>query len=535
MENKQKLLQKYKEKIKNEIKKSYKDVLYFVFNYIYISHPKRGRIPFEMYDFQKKTLNEIIKNRFNIILKSRQMGISTLIAIYALWLMIFHSDTKVVVVAINQDVAKNIVSKVRYAYQYLPEFFKKMVGGLVTDNRMSLGFNNHSSIKAVTSSDNAGRSEAATVLIIDEAAFIDNIQTIWTSVQSTIATGGRAVWLSTPNGMGNLFHQKWIEAESGENEFNPIKLPWYLHPERDEEWRRQQTVSLGEKQAAQECDCDFIASGETFIENSIIHYYEENYVKNPLEKRGFDGNFWIWDYPDYSKQYIIACDVARGDGEDYSTIQVFEAEDLIQVAEYKGQLNPKDFGNFAVNVATEYNDAILVIENTGIGWSAIQPAIDRDYENLFYSHRNDKNIISVKHALESGMDFYDEHDMVPGFNTKEKDRINILSKLKQYFLDHSITIYSSRLINELYVFAWIREKPQARKGYSDDLVMALSIMLWVRDISLKLRQNNRDLTKKVIKNIGMYKNVYKSTDINKKKNPYLVNLGGKEEDISWLL
>jgi hypothetical protein len=107
--------------------------------------------------------------------------------------------------------------------------------------------------------------------------------------------------------------------------------------------------------------------------------------------------------------------------------------------------------------------------------------------------------------------------------------------LKQYFLDHSITIYSSRLINELYVFAWIREKPQARKGYSDDLVMALSIMLWVRDISLKLRQNNRDLTKKVIKNIGMYKNVYKSTDINKKKNPYLVNLGGKEEDISWLL
>lgn len=534
MADKEELIKKYKERIKNEFKKSFSDITYFARNYFYISHPTRGRQLFDLYDFQDKTLKEIIGSRDNIILKSRQMGISTLMSMYSLFLMVFYPDTKIVVVAINQDVAKNIVSKVRYAYNYLPKFFKKYVGDLTTDNRMSLAFKNDSSIKAITSTDNAGRSESATVLIIDEAAFIENIYTIWTSVQQTVGTGGRKILLSTPNGMSGFFHKKWTDAQNGENNFNPIKLPWYLHPERDEEWRRQQTVDLGEKLAAQECDCDFIASGDSFIENEIIKYYEDNFVQEPIEKRGVSGDYWIWKYPDYSKTYIVSCDVSRGDGTDFQTCEVFDIEDVEQVAEYKGQTDIKTFGNFVVNVATEYNDAILVIENTGIGWSAIQPAIDRDYDNLFYTHKNDKNIVSVKHALRGGIDTYNEQDMIPGFNTHERNRINILSKLKQYFLDRSLIIRSNRLINELYVFTWINNKPQAAKGYNDDLIMAMSILLWVRDVSLKLRQNNKELTKKMLERIGTYRNVHTAKK-KKNENPYKVNLGGVQEDISWLL
>ena len=131
----------------------------------------------------------------------------------------------------------------------------------------------------------AGRSEALSLLVIDEAAFIDNVEEIWTSSQSTLSTGGGAIVLSTPNGVGNWFHKIWLQGQSGE-QWNPIELHWSVHPERDQKWREEQSKLLGEKGAAQECDCDFISSGHTVVEGSTLKWYEETYVKDPMEKVG---------------------------------------------------------------------------------------------------------------------------------------------------------------------------------------------------------------------------------------------------------
>ena len=120
------------------------------------------------------------------------------------------------------------------------------------------------------------------------------------------------------------------------------------------------------------------------VDPTIIEWYFSPHAQDPIETRGFDGNYWIWENCNYNKDYMVVADVARGDGSDFSTFQVIDVENVTQVAEYRGQLTPKDFGNMLVSVATEYNDALLVIENASVGFGAIQSAIDRDYKNLYY-------------------------------------------------------------------------------------------------------------------------------------------------------
>lgn len=224
--------------------------------YVKIQHPIRGTVNFDLYPFQQTTLEDFVKNDLNIVLKSRQMGISTLVSAYSLWLMTFHSDKNILCISITQETAKEIVTKVRFANDNLPAWLKVPC---VEDNRLSLRLKNGSQIKAVSSAGTAGRSAALSLLIIDEAAFIDGVEEIWLSAQYTLSTGGRAIVLSTPNGVGNFFHKTWVEAEesqkTGKKGFNTIKLPWYLHPERDQTWRDKQTELSGVKGAAQECDC----------------------------------------------------------------------------------------------------------------------------------------------------------------------------------------------------------------------------------------------------------------------------------------
>jgi hypothetical protein len=402
------------------------------------------------------------------------------------------------------------------------------------DNKLSLRLTNGSQIKAIASSPDAGRSEALSLLIFDEAAFIDDIDEIWVAAQSTLSTGGSCIALSTPNGVGNWFHQTWLGAEESRNPFNTIRLHWTVHPERDQKWRDQQEELLGIKKAAQECDCDFVSSGETVIEPETLMFYKETYIQEPIEKGGFDGNLWKWEHTDYSKSYMVVADVARGDGADYSTCHVFDIVNATQVAEYKGKVDTKDFGNFLVSLSTEYNDALLVIENANIGWATIQQVIDRGYKNLFYMSK-DLKYIDVENQITNRYR-NEDRGLVAGFSTTSKTRPLIISKLTDYFREKSIIVRSTRLIDELFTFIYMNGRAEAMKGYNDDLVMAFSIGLWVRDTALRLRQEGIDLTKQAVSGITSNANqgIYGGNSV-MDDNPWKMRVGDGFEDLSqWL-
>lgn len=240
-----------KELVREEYIKCAKSPVYFMKKYCMIQHPTKGKIPFHLYPYQEDTLQDFQENDRIIILKSRQLGISTLIAGYALWMILFQNDKNVLVVAIDQNTSKNLVTKVRVMFDNLPSWLKLTA---VESNKLSMRLSNGSQIKAVASTGTSGRSEALSLVIIDECAFVD-AEDLWASLQQTLSTGGQGILLSTPNGTGNFFHKMWVKAEAGENKFKTKRLPWQVHPERDQAWRDRQDEELGPRLAAQECDC----------------------------------------------------------------------------------------------------------------------------------------------------------------------------------------------------------------------------------------------------------------------------------------
>lgn len=523
--------QDLREIIKQEYKRCAIDPVHFFKKYALIQHPIKGKIPFNLYPFQEDVLSDLKKHRFNIILKSRQMGISTLTAGFGLHQMLFKSDFNVLVIATTQDVAANLVQKVKVMHQNLPVWLRQEC---LEDNKLSVTFKNGSTIKAVSSSTSSGRSSACSLLIIDECAWVERAHEIWTASQMTLATGGNAILLSSPNGVGNLFHQIWSKAEEGGIEdglepFNTIKLKWDLHPERDQIWRDQQTSLLGERQAAQETDCEFLTSGHTVIESDLLQYYD-NLTEDPIERRGIGGDLWIWAYPNYQRSYMILGDVARGDGEDYSAFHVLDVESMEQVAEYKGLIDTQTYGNMLVAIATEYNNALLVIDNKNIGWSTIQVALDRGYKNLFYSYKNDPYMDDNIH-IRKQYDMVGKEDMVPGFTITTKVRPVLISKMESYLRDKDVRIKSKRLINELYVFKWINGKPEAASGYNDDLVIAFAMGMYIRDTALRMRQHGMNLIRQTLQKT--HKSVYKPTATTPSQWKHQV--GKNKESLTWLL
>ncbi len=531
-----------KKAIKREYLKCVEDPVHFMRKYCTIQHPKKGKMKFDLYPFQERCLTDFKDNRYNIILKARQLGISTLSAGYSLWLILFHSDKNVLVIATGKDTAKNLVTKVRVMYDGLPQWLKTSTEEI---NKLSIRFTNGSQIKAIASNESAGRSEALSLLIIDEAAFVDKIDEIWTAAQQTLATGGDAIVLSTPNGVGNWFHQQWMGAEDNTNEFNTIRLHWTDHPDRDQAWRDEQDKVLGPSQAAQECDTDFLTSGQSVVDPQILTWYKDTLVEAPVEELGIDRGFWVFRQPDYTKEYIVVADVARGDGADYSACQVFEIEDMEQVAEYKGQLSTTDYGNFLIEVATKYNDALLIVENNNIGWATIQTIIDRGYKNLFYQSK-DLQVVDVEHQVNNKYRQQDK-SMVPGFSTTLKTRPLIVAKMEEYTREKLVKLHSNRLIDELFVFIYksgvSQSKAEAMQGYNDDLVMSYSIALWIRDTALRLQKDKNDQQWAIMNSMldsngnkpDMSAGFQKGKDGMPKNNPFEMDIGGEKEDLTWLI
>jgi hypothetical protein len=513
--------------IQQEYIKCATDPAHFMKKYCYIQHPQRGRVYFNLYPFQEKALHLWRDNPYSVVLKSRQLGISTLAAGYSLWLMLFHKDKNVLCIATKQETARNMVTKVKFMFDNLPSWLKIPAD---ENNKLSLRLNNGSQIKATSASSDAGRSEAVSLLLIDEAAFIEGIGEIWASAQQTLATGGGAIVLSTPYGTGNWFHQTWVRAESGENDFLPIKLPWFVHPERDEAWRKRQDELLGDPRlAAQECDCDFSTSGDVVFYPEWLEFIKETTIKDPVERRGVDQNLWVWEPADYSRDYMVLADVARGDGKDFSTFHVVDIETNTQVAEYKGQLPTREFGFLLVAIATEYNNALLVIENASIGWATIEAVIERGYRNLYHSPKSDQ--LTAESYLKT---YENDSNMVPGFTMSMRTRPLVVNKFREFVGDKSVTIRSKRLLEEMKVFVWKNGRPEAQTGYNDDLVMPFGVGMFLRDTSLKFQQQNLDLTRSALNNIQRRDQPHFAYG-RQIENPYTHKVNGQNEDLRWLL
>lgn len=449
-----------------EIVKCGKDPAYFIKKYVKIQHVERGTIPFEMFPFQEDCVNDFVKHRLNIVLKSRQLGLSTLCAAYALWLAIFYKDKNILIIATKLPTAMNFIKKVRHALQSLPGWllFTKF-----DPTKQAITFSNGSSITAIPTSDDAGRSEALSLLIVDEAAFIRDFDNIWTGLAPTISTGGNAIILSSPHGVGGQYYRLWTEAEAGQNDFNPIRLPWDVHPEHDDAWFKKETRSMQRRKVAQEYLCDFSTSGDTFLQSDDLASLLSE-VMDPIEKTGPQNNVWVWSPPVDGHKYVISADVSRGDAADYSTFHVVDVDDCDVAAEYMGKIPPEKLADLLGEWGRKYNNALIAPEQNSFGYFVNRKLVDQlDYKKMYYKNNTGDPWNYIPN----------DQSELPGFQTDQKTRVQILTKLEEMLRSKTLKTYSRRLYDQLQGFVWNGNKPQAGKDSHDDLIMSIAIACWL--------------------------------------------------------
>lgn len=513
-----------------EVIRCAKDPVYFMTKYVKIQHPVKGTVPFETYPFQDDCVSKFIEHKFNIVLKSRQLGLSTVCAGYSVWMALFQQNKNILVIATKLSTANNFVKKVKFMLDSLPKW---LLICAYEPNSTEVKFANGSNIKAVPTGEDAGRSEALSLLIVDEAAFIRDFETIWTGLWPTLSTGGRAILLSTPNGIGGQFYKLWTEADAGANSFNPIRLMWHVHPEHDQAWYDEQLKNMSPKQIAQELMCDFLASGDTFLQKGEMDYLKSILMDH--KRSEIDRNARVWFEPSQNHRYVLSADVARGDAADYSACTVIDIETLDVVAEYVGKIQPDKFGDLLAELGHHYNDGLICQEINSFGWSTGARLRDIQYPRLYYQNARG-DVYNYKSM---------NPDAVPGFSTQTNSRVNMLSKLEEAIRNKRLRPHSQRLLDQFQGFVWHGSKAMALRDCNDDLVMALAIGIWLIDSEICPPTKSNDMTVSLLKGISIdrdSRHAHAFRDINSIQS----SRGGRfhrssrshgrfSNDISWLL
>ena len=195
------------------------------------------------------------------------------------------------------------------------------------------------------------------------------------------------------------------------------------------------------------------------------------------------------------KTHLVVADVARGDGKDNSAFHIFDLDSMEVVAEYIGKPNPDDFADILYNVAGEYGNPMLVIENNNIGYAVLKKLLDKGYPNLYHSTKGDHQYIDPLTAQW-------QSNAIPGFTTSSKTRPLIVAKMEEFMRNKLIKINSNRLLSEMKTFIWHNGRPEAMRSYNDDLVMSFAIGCWVRDTVIVESQKGLEYSKQFLSSIS---------------------------------
>jgi len=461
---------------------------YYFSNFIYVINPVHGRVPFGLYPYQKRTLWYFLTKRFNIVLKFRQAGLTELISMYCLWLAMFHNNKNIQIISIKDRVAKKVLKKIKFMYRNLPDYMQVAVvngraGEYGTSTEME--FANGSLITSIPTTEDAGRSEAVSLLVIDEAAIVRWANTIWAAAFPTLSTGGSAIINSTPYGVGNWFHSTWVDAIAGGNEFNPIRLHWQMHPERDQNWYDTMASGLGPRRTAQEIDGDFLSSGHTVFDLEDIKAIEDMLTEwEAIEKRR-NGTLVITDRPKPNTYYYIGADVATGRSRDYSAFSIMDREGN-ECGYYKGKIPVGEFADLLMEWGRYFNNALIAPETNDIGLAVTTKIQESGYPNLYYT----KQFLKKKGKSKP------EEQLVPGWLTTGATRPVIIDALEDDVRRELVTIKDPFFVQEAYTFIYNNNNKAIALGkdeakddddeyYTDDAILAKSITNHIRKSPLR--------------------------------------------------
>lgn len=475
---------KFTEKQLDELIKCSEDPLYFMQNYIWIQS-NNGRELFKPFDYQLELVSIFHNYRNSIALLSRQMGKSTTACAYILWRAMFIDDTTVLIAANVLKQALEIMQRIRFSYEELPDFIR---AGVIEYNKGSISFDNGSRIICTATTANSGRGMTVNLLYLDEFSFVSPgiAKDFWTSIRPTLGTQGRCIITSTPNNDEDQFSQIWKGANAtldeygnelpggvGKNGFKAIKVTWEQHPERNQEWADQEISAIGMSRFQREHNCMFVTSDETLIDSQVLSTLEGT---NELYK--IDEIRWYSEL-EPNKTYLIGLDPSVGTGGDAAAIEVYQLPEMKQVAEWRhnktsvvGQIRVLLQILRHIDQTLRSNKAqkgvpeiYWTIENNGMGESALQVVEDTGEEifpGLFVHEPKKRGRNTIRRK---------------GLYTGATAKLNACTKLKSLIETGRIKIYSKMLIRELKFYVRSGQSFDHKWGETDDLISATLLVI----------------------------------------------------------
>ena len=453
------------------------DPIYFAEKYIKIVHVDRGFIPIRLYEYQKEIIEKITNNRRVTVVTSRQAGKTTTAAAVILHYILFNDHKTVALLANKGDAAREILDRIKAAYEALPDWLQQ---GVEEWNKGNITLENGCKVLAAATSSSAIRGKSISLLYIDEAAFVEGWDEFFASVYPTISSGDttKILFTSTPNGLNHFY--KTCEGASKPrdseewNGFQFVRVPWFEVPGRDEKWQKETLGAMDwdYEKFAQEFECEFLGSSGTLISGATLKTLVS---RIPLTDR--DG-LTVYEDKVGNHQYAIVADVSRGKGLDYSAFQVIDVTTMPykQVCVYRNNLaTPLDYSATLHRLGKAYNYASILVENNDAGIQVV--------DSLHYDYEYD-NIIYTENAGASGK------KISAGFANKSKERgvrttktVKAIgcSMLKLLIEQQQLIINDHQTIFELSRFSRKANSYEAEDGCNDDLVMSLVLFAWMTD------------------------------------------------------
>ena len=481
-------------------------------------------VPLDLFSDQIQLVNDYDEYEENIALKYRQAGVSTVTAAWTSKKLVFakkEKPEKILIIANKLDTSVEFANKIKQFTEQWPNWM-----GIDFSSEKNAArhwkLTNGCEVKAVATSNDALRGYTPTVLIFDEAAYIEAGDDFWAACMASLSTGGKVIVISTPNGYDSIYYPIYDQSIKGMNNFKITEMFWWRDPRytkdlqfikvndiihyylNRDEYKDLETISyegvphnernyeefkklmdngykphsdwfekmakklkFDRRKISQELECNFLGSGDNVIDSKIIEKIRTEMVRQP-ESKMVQNQLWIWKEPQVGHRYIMGIDVSRGDSEDYTSFQIIDFDEREQVAEYLGKIPPDVAAEIAYKWAVYY-DAFIVVDITGgMGVSTSRKLQEMGYKNLYVDGVNYANVWDYNpKAMEK----------IPGINFNSK-RVQIISAFEEA-LRHGFKVYSPRLLGEMNTFVYINGRPDHMKGHHDDLIMSISMALYV--------------------------------------------------------
>ena len=530
-----------KEQVMLEYVKCMKDTPYALKTYLQTYDNTVSKyVPLELFPDQISLLNDYENYEENIALKYRQAGVSTVTGAWISKRLVFAKKTqpeKILIIANKLDTSMEMANKIRTFVDQWPSW----VGAGFSNDKNSqkhYKLTNGSEVKAVATSKDALRGFTPTILVFDEAAFIEADGDFWAACMASLSTGGKVIVVSTPNGYDPIYYDIYDQALKGMNNFKISEMFWYRDPryskdlflvptedlvkyllnkeEHDESkhisfahidpykrdydelssylkkgykpcstWYEKMVKKLkyDKRKINQELNCEFLGSGDNVFENTQLEYIKNNTLMDPTGKL-MGNSLWMWKEPIPEHKYIMGVDVSRGDSEDFSSIQIIDFDEREQVFEYVGKIPPDALAEIAYKWGMMYNAFIVVDITGGMGITTVRKLQELGYKNLYIEGIDSTNIWSYNAKLA---------DKIPGLNFNNK-RVQIIAAFEEY-VRHKFKIRSVRLYNEMNTFIYLNGRPDHQRGQHDDLIMGISMAIYVGESSFNKLEKVVERTK----------------------------------------